>query len=114
MISKLKNSRIIKTAFFVGGSGILLNFFDNYHQKHVFVRNMNLLFPHYDLPKKGISQLSSANKVVSRTQLEYIMKQCNQHKRDLGVYEGPAQRTRHPDILIDLRGMNQITNLDTK
>ena len=74
LLKSLFKSKLAKTAFFLGGSGLMLNYFDNFHQKNVFVRNMNLIFPHYDLPKKGTQQLAQSNKVISKTQLEYIVK----------------------------------------
>mmetsp|Transcript_6797 Transcript_6797/g.11442 ORF Transcript_6797/g.11442 Transcript_6797/m.11442 type:complete len:94 (-) Transcript_6797:1445-1726(-) len=57
------------------------------HQKNVFERNMRLVFPNFKRQKKRLEKMHFRNygSVVSRTQLEHVIRECNLHERNLKV-----------------------------
>jgi len=77
---------------------------------------MNLLFPQFRQQRRHPLKQHTSNvvDVVSRTQLEYIIKQCNKYDRCLEVSYGKRANNTplKSHIALDLSKMNDVLELD--
>ena len=81
MFSSLLNKRSTKVLLLVGSIGFTQKKYNQLQAHSNFEKNIKLIFPEFSLKHENCA----FGQVVSKTQLEYVIRQCNEIGQSLEV-----------------------------
>ena len=97
------NNKIKRTLALIVLLGVPVTYVKGGEKEKKFKKSMELIYPNFE--KEGGGQ------VVSKTQLEYVIRLCNEHQRNLTI-KNLATESKNADIVLDLSKMSEIIQVD--